>query len=335
MESALLGARLLLAVVFAAAAAGKVRDRAGFGTALAGFGVPAGLISLLGVVVPAVELVTAGLLLPVSLAPVGAALASGLLGVFTLAVVLNLARGRAPDCRCFGGADPAPIGGATLARNGALLVAALSVMVLGPGAGGPALAEAGMAGGLALLAVPALGALGWLAGREHARAQGLARRVATLTRQLADAEARDTVLPDAGLPPGTPAPAFDLPLLAGDRATLTTLTASGRPVLLLFSSAHCPSCAELWSDVGRWQTALRDRVAVTVVATGSAMAIEMKLMGTGVRDAVLAEGTDVEQQYRVAGVPSAVVVGADGTIASETVMGPAAVRDLVRRRFEA
>jgi hypothetical protein len=188
---------------------------------------------------------------------------------------------------------------------------------------------------LTLAAVPTLGALGRLAGSLHARNRVFARRIATLERQLADSEARGIVSPEAGLAVGDPAPSFDLPLLAGHRATLATLTDGGRPALLVFSSALCPSCAELWPDIGRWQAQLGSRVAVTVVGMGSAMAIEMKLMGSGVRDAVLAEGTDLDQQYRIAGIPSAVVVSPAGAIDSETVLGPLAVRDLVRRRFEA
>ena len=341
MEFALLGTRLLLAAVFVTAAAAKLRDMAGFRASLGAFGVPGALAGPLSAAVPAAEAAAVVLLLPAGWARAGAVLAAVLLGVFTAAVVLNLARGRAPECRCFGGAA-APIGTATLARNAALLAAAIAILTIGPGAGaaavaawGDAPAEAVLAGVLALGAVPALGGLGWLAGRLHARNHTLARRIATLERQLADAEARDAVLPEAGLAVGAPAPPFDLPLLAGDRATLATLTAGGRPALLVFSSAHCPSCAELWSDIGRWQTELRERVAVTVVATGSATAIELKLMGTGVRDALLAEGTDLDQAYRVAGIPSAVVVSPEGAIDSETVLGPGAVRDLVRRRFGA
>jgi uncharacterized membrane protein YphA (DoxX/SURF4 family) len=342
MEFALLGTRLLLAVVFATAATTKLRDGAGFRTSLVAFGVPAALGSVLGIAVPLAEFLTAVLLLPGELAPAGAAAAVSLLTVFTLAVLVNLAGGRAPECRCFGRAEAAPIGPATLVRNAALLAGALAVLGLGPGAGVSAVSGWGASSPgvvlvdlLTLAAVPTLGALGRLAGSLHARNRVFARRIATLERQLADSEARGIVSPEAGLAVGDPAPSFDLPLLAGHRATLATLTHGGRPALLVFSSALCPSCAELWPDIGRWQAQLGSRVAVTVVGMGSAMAIEMKLMGSGVRDAVLAEGTDLDQQYRIAGIPSAVVVSPAGAIDSETVLGPLAVRDLVRRRFEA
>jgi hypothetical protein len=99
MEFALLGTRLLLAVVFATAATTKLRDGAGFRTSLVAFGVPAALGSVLGIAVPLAEFLTAVLLLPGELAPAGAAAAVSLLTVFTLAVLVNLAGGRAPRWR--------------------------------------------------------------------------------------------------------------------------------------------------------------------------------------------------------------------------------------------
>src|SRR6185437_2970719 len=54
----------------------------------------------------------------------GAAGALALLALFTVAIAVNLARGRAPACHCFGQLHSAPANGWTLARNGALLAVA-------------------------------------------------------------------------------------------------------------------------------------------------------------------------------------------------------------------
>ena len=51
--------------------------------------------------------------------------------VFSVAIALSLARGRAPECHCFGQLHSAPAGPMTLARNAVL--AALAVFVHHPG----------------------------------------------------------------------------------------------------------------------------------------------------------------------------------------------------------
>lgn len=56
MDSFLLVARLLLALVFALTGAAKLADRAGSRQAIVDFGLPAGLASPLGVLLPLCEL---------------------------------------------------------------------------------------------------------------------------------------------------------------------------------------------------------------------------------------------------------------------------------------
>ena len=73
-------------------------------------------------------------------------------------------------------------------------------------------------------------------------------------------------------------------------------------------------------------------LTIAVVGTGSAQVLETKLMGTDVQDVLLADDSQLLEAYRVPGIPSAVVVGADGKIDSEAVMGPAAIRKLVQAR---
>lgn len=340
MEFIPLGLRLLLATVFAVAAVGKLRNPGGFPQTLVDFGVAASVAGGLTVLVAVAELATAVFLVPAAWAPWGAALGLLLLVIFTAAVAVNLARGRTPDCQCFGQTSAAPIGAATLVRNVALAACAAGLLVGGAGPDLPAAAAEWIAAppdervaslaGLALVAV--LAGLAWLAGHLHEQHGRVSRRVDALDQAVAALSARVPSDAPVGLPVGSPAPRFDLPLLAGDRASLETLNAGGVPVLLIFSSSHCPSCAELWPDIGRWQRDDAPVLKVMVVGTGSAATIETKLMGTGVRDVLLAEGSGLAETYRVAGIPSAVVVGPGGTIDSHTVMGPAAIRDLVQQR---
>ena len=131
MDVALLFARVALAAVLAAAGIGKLRDRAEAREAIIAFGVPGALAPALAVVVPLAELTIAVLLIPVATAAWAAVAALLLLAVFTAAIVLNLSRGRAPACNCFGVASRAPIGPRTLVRNGVLMALAGFVAVAG------------------------------------------------------------------------------------------------------------------------------------------------------------------------------------------------------------
>src|ERR1051325_1166089 len=131
MQTLLLSARLLLACVFGVAGAAKLADRAGSRQALIDFGVPRILAPTLEVLLPLAELVVAVALLPVASARYGALGALSLLLLFVFGIALNLARGRTPDCHCFGQLSSAPVGRATLVRNLALAAVAGSVVWYG------------------------------------------------------------------------------------------------------------------------------------------------------------------------------------------------------------
>ena len=124
MDTALLIARLLLAAVFILAGAAKLLDLKGSRQAITDFGVPSSLASPLGILLPLSELAVAATLIPTATAWWGAIGALALLLVFVLGISINLARGRNPDCHCFGQLHSAPAGWKTLARNGALAAVA-------------------------------------------------------------------------------------------------------------------------------------------------------------------------------------------------------------------
>jgi uncharacterized membrane protein YphA (DoxX/SURF4 family) len=141
MEIALFVARVLLAVVFVVAGLAKLADRAGSRRAIVDFGVPGWLAPPLGVLLPLAELAVAGALIPRASAWSGALGALGLLLLFVAGIGVSLARGRRPDCHCFGQLSSAPVGWATLLRNGVLAALAGFVvwqgrLTLGPSAVG-------------------------------------------------------------------------------------------------------------------------------------------------------------------------------------------------------
>src|SRR5580658_5431036 len=83
MAFGLLGGRLLLAAIFVAAGAGKLRARVGFRKTLAAFGVPAAAVGSVAILIAPVEFAVATLLLPAVSARWGAAASLVLLAAFT------------------------------------------------------------------------------------------------------------------------------------------------------------------------------------------------------------------------------------------------------------
>jgi hypothetical protein len=112
----MLSARLLLAGIFAFAALAKLSDREGARRAVTAFGVPRAAAGVVGAAMIAAEFGVAVLLMTGNRA--GAVAALVLLAAFSVAVLVNLARGRRPECHCFGALSSGPLGWSTLARNG-------------------------------------------------------------------------------------------------------------------------------------------------------------------------------------------------------------------------
>jgi len=106
--------RIAGACLFFAAASHKLRDRAGFGAALAGYRLlPGWSVPVAAVLLGVAEIGLGFALLATPRAGAGAA---GLLALYACAVGVNLARGRRHiDCGC--GGSPQPLSGWLVARN--------------------------------------------------------------------------------------------------------------------------------------------------------------------------------------------------------------------------
>jgi hypothetical protein len=335
MTTAVLGVRLLLLVVFGAAAVAKLRNLGGFAASLGTFGVPAPAAPVVAIAIPVVELIAAGLLLPATTAPWGATLALALLALFTLVAWRAWVLGTAAACACFGTSATEPVGVWTLVRNGLLMGAGALVLAAGPGS---SVADAGddfartpmpeRALVLWLLSVlTALAGMGWYIGRLRAEAREVQGDLARLRAERAAARSDVASLATEGLAVGTEAPAFDLPCLEGGRASLTSLGEAGRPVVLVFMSAHCTACHQLWPDIEGWQGNASTPFTVAAICSGSDQAIEIKVMGHQVRHLVLEGDSQLGAAYGVTLRPSAVVV-AEGRIASPTIPTVEGVRRL-------
>lgn len=349
-----LGIRIALAAVFAVAGTAKLADRDGSRRALRDFGVPARLAGAAGVGLPLLELsVAIGLLISAS-AWFALAAAAGLLLGFIAAIGVSMARGAAPDCHCFGQLHSEPAGWSALARNCVLFAAAAVALTTGqeasqlsPVAWVGQLTPTGVAvAALTVVVLSFIAAEGWLLfellrqhGRILARLDALEARAAgpgapagTDAERPAIAIAmaasnRDGHKP--GLAVGALAPEFDLSALDGARVSLSMLRARRAPVVLIFTDPACGPCNALLPDIGDWQRRYARRLTIALVSRAGAETNRAKAQEHGLENVLLQGDREVSALYEAHGTPSAVVVSADGRIASSLSTGAAAITALV------
>jgi peroxiredoxin/uncharacterized membrane protein YphA (DoxX/SURF4 family) len=353
MPIVLLVARLLLAAVFAVAALTKLADLAGSWQAMRNFGVPERLAVPLGTLLPIAELAIAITLVPAVSAQWAALGALLLLLLFIAAIGYNLARGRTPDCHCFGQLHSSPAGWPTLARNTSLAAVAAFVVWQGPGDPGLStvawLSDTSEVERIALVAsLVALGlwvVQGWAVlnlfrqnGRLLTRLEAIEAALATGRVPRSDpvnapASAAAPTSTKPGLPVGTPAPTFTLPGLYGEKLTLESLRADGLPVLLVLMNTGCGGCTKLLPDIARWQREHSNVLSAAVISRGSAEANRAKFTGQGLTRLLLQQNREVAEAYQANATPAAVLVRSDGTIGGPLAVGPDAIRTLVAETF--
>jgi uncharacterized membrane protein YphA (DoxX/SURF4 family) len=303
MTFALTTARLLLAAVFAVAAASKLTRRERFGLTLEAFGVPGPFLTPGVWLIALMELALSALFVPPSTGRAAALAAAALTAVFTAVVARTLASGKRPDCGCFGFLSEAPIGWTTLARN-AVLIASAAAVATRPGRS-PGWIEAAATGGAAVLVLQ-----GWLWFE-------LLRRYGRALGRLAEHEL-DTDEPSP-LEVGDEAPLFVLPDVDGRLVSLESLLEESQETVLLFTNPSCGAC----------EVVLADPAAVGAVVVSNGTADAEHEGGTVLLD----EESQVMELYRVAAVPTAVLVDRDGLVAARPAVGATGVVELLRAAF--
>ncbi|MGI8854970.1 MAG: MauE/DoxX family redox-associated membrane protein [Thermomicrobiales bacterium] len=337
MALALLLARLVLSAVFLVSGIAKLMDRPGSRKAVEDFGVHAALAGPSAILLPVAELTVAVALLVRASAWYGALGALLLLLLFVAGISVNMARGRAPDCHCFGQLHSEPVGWRTLARNGVLIVIAAFVAWRGRTDAGlsttgwltdrtgfeRAVVIAGLIGLVLFIAQ------GWLL-------LHLLEQHGRLLIRLDEMEARGViggvapaapVVSTVGLPVGTPAPTFALAGLYGETLTLDALRASGKPTLLLFTDPNCGPCNALLPTIGRWQREMTATLAL--ISRGAPEANRAKSTEHGLTHVLLQRDREVAESYQSTATPSAVLVQPDGTVGSPIAIGADAITQLV------
>jgi peroxiredoxin/uncharacterized membrane protein YphA (DoxX/SURF4 family) len=363
-ELGLLASRLLLAFVFLLAGATKLVDPVGMRRTWIAFGFPAVLARPIVVLLPVFELAVGVLLLPRSLAWYGAWGALGLIASFAMAIGLAMARGRKPDCRCFGRVHSGPVGWRTLARDGVLGLCAAWLASRRPGRLGPdawawltALSgderKAALVGAAAMVFLffrlldrsrpqsePIESQKDWNGEEEDpvreerpapVRRPKPAQGPAPAPRPVTVEDAAPPKPPPQGigLPAGTPAPEFELPGLTGQKRSLQWFRAQGQDLLLVFSSPYCEPCHALAPKLARWTREMEGILNIVVVSRGSVRDNLAKFKDVDPARILLQRGFEISEAYDCTATPTAVVVGADGLIRTELAVGREAIQKLV------
>src|SRR5215204_7368054 len=311
MDTVLLIARLILAAVFVVAGATKLANRAGTKQTLVDFGTPAVLATPLAVLLPLAELTTATVLVPTPTAWWGALGALALLLLFMVAIGINLARGRKPECHCFGQLHSAPAGWKTLTRNGAL--AALAGFVVWQGYNGAGPSAVGWIGDLSAAQGASLIVGAVVLGLVVAQWWFLVHLLRQNGRLLVRLEALEAGLgaagggvpspngsqPPLGLPVGSTAPTFNLSGLYGETLTLESLRAGGKPVVLLFSDPNCGPCTAMLPEIGRWQQEHAQKLTISLISRGDTEENRTKTTEHGLQNVLLQEDREVSGAYQV------------------------------------
>jgi peroxiredoxin len=305
-------ARILLAAVLLIAGIAKLRDPAGTRAALGQFHAPAWLVGPAALALPAAELALAGGLLAEPVARYAAGAATALLAVFAVAVAALLARGEDAECRCFGALSSGRVGIGTLVRNVGL-VALGAIVVLEPPL--PASPAAAAVTAVAAVAVAEAGVL-----------VALLRRYGSALKWIDELEQAGQTA--GGLDPGAEAPDFSIPSVSGETVSLGALRSRGRPVLLAFVDTECAPCRALLPELGRWQRVLVDRLTVAVIGRGDPTALQAAA-GEHALELLRSPDDSVPESFGSRATPSALVVAADGTVASGMHYAAEGIRELV------
>jgi peroxiredoxin len=344
MSIVLLLARLLLAGVFIVAGLTKLADLKGSRQAMRDFGVPTFLAASFGVLLPLAELAIGIALLPTLSAWWAAIGALALLLLFVVGISYNLARGRQPDCHCFGQLYSRPIGWPTLIRN--LLLAAVAGFIVGFGWSNTGVDFFALLGSLALaqrielvvgvILVALVAIEGWVLlqvlrqqGRLLLRMEALEARLASNGSAVPAAPPVAETPAAPGLPVGSPASAFALSGLYGETLTLEALRARGKPVVLVFSDPGCGPCNALIPEMGRWQREYADKLTFVLISRGSVEDNRAKISEHSIMHVLLQKDREIAETYQIVGTPSAVLVRPDGMIGSSLAQGADEIRGMV------
>ncbi|MGI8884457.1 MAG: redoxin domain-containing protein [Pyrinomonadaceae bacterium] len=337
MDIILLLIRIFLFAVFAVAGIGKLLDLQGSEKAVKDFGAPPDLAKTLAIALPFAEIVFAVCLLFVGTSWLGAVGALILLLTFIGGMIMQMAQGNAPDCHCFGQIHSEPVGVKSLIRN--VVIAVLALVLVAQGWNNQGLGFGELPNDIAaqlftgLAAVALLGAAVFYLKTISEQQTQIMRRIEVIELISHDSgkqvEREEAENPHEGLPIGAPFPDFELADINGKIVTFEHLLGKSKPVLFFFVSPNCAPCKALLPEFESWQNELQDNIQFVYVSNGKPEENLEKLSGEGFKQILLQKDRELADEVKARWTPTALLVNADGAIASHPAVGDAGIRALI------
>jgi thiol-disulfide isomerase/thioredoxin len=128
---------------------------------------------------------------------------------------------------------------------------------------------------------------------------------------------------------GKRAPNLALDVLSGGRATLASLLAPAKPLLVVFTDPRCGPCYELLPDLGGWQRVYGDRLSIALVSTGEPKTNIAMTSEYGIRPVLLQQEHELVDAFDLQQAPAAVVIQPNGIVSAGPRYGAHVVRKLV------
>ncbi len=308
--------RVILSAIFGVAGVTKLLDQSGTREAVTNFGAPKSAAPAIAVVLPLVELAIAVGLLFTATAWWSALAALIVLGVFVVAISVNLARGNTHECHCFGQIYSRPLGWPTLVRN--MVFALAAGIVLWNGQHGQsnivlAISELSASQALLLIFGIIIAAAGLVSFQRRQK-----QKVAHVHEE------------SVGLPLNSEAPAFELPNYEGGSTSLQYFLDIGKPILLIFTNPKCGPCIQLFKEIKDWQTAHNDQLTIVLLSIGTIKDNFVNVARNGLGQVLLQEKSEIAKLYGAPVTPTAVIVNPDGRIGSRVAAGADDIRTLLQ-----
>lgn len=312
---------------------GKLLDLEGSERAVKDFGVPENLAKPFSILLPIAEIFFAVLLLFTSVSWFGAVGTFLLLAVFIGGMIYQIKQGNAPDCHCFGAIHSEPVSAKSLIRNLVFAILALFLVISWKNQG---LSFADLTDEMAIqfilgfAVVGLLGAVIFYLKKISEQQTQIMRRIELLeiiSHEGSETKREDVQFPTEGLPIGAPVPDFAGENLKGTTFEFEHLLMLAKPILFFFVGPNCPSCTALLPEIDNWQDELKEKLNIVFVSHGTPKENTAKFGEN--REVLLQKEREIGSLFGALWTPSAVLVNADGTIASRLAIGDAAIRELV------
>ena len=335
MEVVLLIIRLVLFGILAVAGFAKLLDREGSEKAVRAFGTPDAFVKTFAILIPIAELIFAFCLLFVTYSWIGAAGALLLLVTFIGGMLVQMVKGEAPDCHCFGQIHSEPVGPKSLVRNIMIGVLPVLLLVSGRESQGLALGDSSVQifsnAVLAALSVLGIVSISYLIRltKENALLNRRLELIEMLETGGATIERDEAGDPSDSLPIGAPFPDFRLPDTSGKVVTFEHLLADPIPKLFLFVGPACKPCKAMVDDLAKWRSEFEGKLRFIFISKGSAHENAERFGEELSSGMLLQKNMEFASELHIKWTPVAVLVGADGNIASHPAVGDMAIRDLI------